>query len=151
MIVTNATNILIDTGFWFALFDDTDSKHRSALSIWDEIENSRVLLPWPTLYECVNSRFVKNVIAMRKFAKILKRANSISIDDKNYKETARDLAFDERNISDRKISLVDHVMRLMLNDKNLRIDAMLTVDEKDFFDACRKNNVDIFPLQARKS
>jgi len=41
------------------------------------------------------------------------------------------------------ISLCDVLIRLLIEDVNLRIDALLTFNEKDFVDVCRKRRGEI--------
>lgn len=52
-------NVLVDTGFWFALYDEKDQYHNKALKVMDRLINSRFLIPFPTLYETLNTSFVK--------------------------------------------------------------------------------------------
>lgn len=55
-------NVLVDTGFWFALYDEKDQYHNKALKVMDRLINSRFLIPFPTLYETLNTSFVKKGI-----------------------------------------------------------------------------------------
>ena len=52
-------NVVADTGYWFALFKQDDDHHDRALEIEKDIEHLNILIPWPTLYETINTKFVK--------------------------------------------------------------------------------------------
>jgi predicted nucleic acid-binding protein len=63
--------VLIDTGFWYALYNGRDQYHEEAEKKADLLETSTILIPWPCLYETFNTRFAKNILAVRQFEKIL--------------------------------------------------------------------------------
>jgi len=48
-----------------------------------------------------------------------------------------------RTARTRPMSLVDMVMRLMLDDVNVRVDGLLTFNQKDFHDVCRKRGLEM--------
>lgn len=52
--------ILVDSCIWFACFDKTDSNHSYAGKIFNVLNLHQIIVPFPTLYETVNTRFVKN-------------------------------------------------------------------------------------------
>jgi predicted nucleic acid-binding protein len=43
----------------------------------------------------------------------------------------------------RTMSLADMVMRLMLEDVNIRVNGLLTFNRKDFHDVCRKRGLEM--------
>jgi hypothetical protein len=43
----------------------------------------------------------------------------------------------------RPISLVDMVIRYILDDVNIRKDCLLTFNRRDFVDVCRKRQIEI--------
>ena len=55
----NMNNILLDTGFWFALYDKNDKHYRSAEKLLDYFSYSQIIIPYPTLYETVINRTPK--------------------------------------------------------------------------------------------
>ena len=138
----NIHYITVDTGFWFALFNHEDAHHDEARDLWSAVKFKRIMLPWPSLYEAVNTQFAENRIWMRQFNAILKGLSADRfINDETYRREAFQLTFE--GYARRPLSLVDHVIRRMIADKNLRIDCLLTFDKKDFSDVCLENRVSI--------
>jgi predicted nucleic acid-binding protein len=134
---------IIDTSFWFAICDSKDSYHRQAAAKNFEFEKYRILLPWPCLYELINTRFVKQQQAMMAFERLTKKPNLEFIDDSNYRYPAYEQTLQFALRDKRPISLVDTVIRLMLADVNIRVNCLVTFNPKDFADVCRKKNITI--------
>lgn len=135
-------NIIIDTGFWFALFDKTDQHHQQAIEIVDYLELGNILIPFPTLYETINSRFSERKDWFSEFEKILNKDNVKLIYDEDYKNDALDLSFESSLRKNRPLSLVDNIIRLMLNDDHIKIDYLISFNIKDFADVCRNNQIE---------
>ncbi len=74
-------NILIDTGFWIALYNERDRYHNDAIEIIELIADSNLILPWPTLYETINTRFSKNADGISNFEELIKEVAVTSIPD----------------------------------------------------------------------
>lgn len=51
--------------------------------------------------------------------------------------------YDKRDNYYKKYSLVDLIIRAMLLDVNLRIDALITFNSADFEDICWKKNIEL--------
>ncbi|NJN98871.1 MAG: hypothetical protein HC875_34640 [Anaerolineales bacterium] len=132
-------NILVDTGFWFALYDVKDSNHVRAGQIANVIQRSTILIPWPSLYEVLNTKFTKDKIVLGRFETFLEKPSTVRINDTSY----RDKALEETLTSPRPISLVDWVIRMMLMDVNLRINYLITFNERDFVDICQRRRIEI--------
>jgi hypothetical protein len=66
-------NLIVDAGYWYALFDPRDALCREARAKAHHIDALRIVFPWPTLYETLGTRFVKNRIGMAAFETLLKR------------------------------------------------------------------------------
>ncbi len=130
--------ILIDTGFWFAIYDKRDQYHEQATAIFNQIESARILIPWPTLYEVMNSDFVGERIWVESFEKFLKRTNVERIDDSKYKELALEDSVNKSVIKGWSISLVDSVIRQILSDIDVKIEYFLTFNQGDFIDIIKK-------------
>jgi predicted nucleic acid-binding protein len=68
--------IIIDSCFWFALYNPRDQYHSQAYNMWDDINTNtdkyKLIIPYPTLYETINTKFSSDTISMKKFMKILK-------------------------------------------------------------------------------
>ena len=134
---------IVDTGYWYALYTPRDSLHKEAQGKAHHIERLRILLPWPTLYETVRTRFVKDRLAIDQFERLIKKPNIEFIDDTPYRIKALAATFEEARLRGRAISLCDMLVRLVLLDTNVRTDALLTFNVRDFHDVCRIKGVQI--------
>ena len=136
-------NIIVDSGFWIALYETRDQHHEEANEIVEYLDLGKVIVPYPTLYELVNTRFSKKKQWMFEFDRILTRENVLIIDDKDYKEAALELTFNNALSLNRPMSLVDTVIRLMLADNNLKIDYLISFNLGDFIDICNNMNIEM--------
>jgi hypothetical protein len=100
-----------------------------------------VLLPWPCLYETFNTRFAKNTIAVRRFEALLRQPNVIRLPDELYREAALKAVM--TTVASRSMALVDMVIRLILDDINVRKHGLLTFNQRDFSDLCRKHQIEM--------
>ena len=135
--------LLVDTGFWFAFFDGHEEKHPSASAKSDVIDKAKIAVPWPILYETLNTRFIKNPMRVNRFDLLLKDPKTELIDDASYRDEALHATIRESQNRLRAISLVDMVIRFILNDPNVRIDAILTFNQSDFADVCRRRRIEM--------
>lgn len=134
-------NILVDTCFWIALFDARDSDHHKAIELLPYLDLGNVIIPYPTLYETINTRFSRNKVWVEEFEKILKNKNIQFIEDIEYKENALLLTFDSTLNKNRALSLVDMIIRLILEDVNIKTDYLISFNRGDFIDLCHKKGV----------
>ena len=131
--------LMVDTGYWLAVCDSRDSRHNLAATTLGEYERHGLLLPWPCVYETLRTRFVARPAAIRRFAAMSKRSNVERLDDSKYRDDAYEAIVS--TASRRPMSLVDMVMRLMLEDVEVRVNRLLTFNPKDFHDVCRKRSL----------
>lgn len=136
-------NIVADTGFWFALYNERDQHHAEALDIERGIEHLNLLIPWPTLYETINTRFVKQLNSRQSLKRYLDKPSTVKIDDAPYKEDAIIEVIEPR--SNRDFSAVDYIIRNILEDPNVITDALITFNKTDFSDVCYRNNIELIP------
>jgi predicted nucleic acid-binding protein len=137
--------VIIDSGFWFALYDKSEvERHRKAISIFDKIKETKIIIPWPTLYEILKTRFTKNRISMIQFELFLKKGNVIRLNDEVYKEDSLVDTFQKSLDHNRPISLVDVVIRNIISDEKNKIDYLVTFNEKDFVDIIKKRKIKFF-------
>ena len=136
-------NILIDTGFWFGLYDKRDNYYNQANELFEYLSLGQILIPYPSLYETINTRFAKNKEGIEAFEKLISKPEVILIDDKDYKNEALELTMNSSIRMNKPYSLVDMIIRLMLSDKNLKIDYLISFNPNDFFDVCSKKNIEI--------
>ena len=121
--------VLIYTCYWIALLSEDNLKeHDLANEIAEIIENQNLIIPYPTLYEFINSKLSRKEQRI-KFEDILKKPNIIRISDEKYKEQALDNFFNKSRFYTEDVSLVDEVIKLMLIDKSLKIDYLVTFDK----------------------
>ncbi len=136
-------NIIIDTGFWFALFNKEDQHHKQAVEIVEYLELGNILIPFPTLYETINTKFSKMKEWFSEFEKILNKENVKLINDEEYKNDALNLSLEYSLRKDRPLSLVDNIIRLMLDDDHIKIDYLISFNIKDFVDICQNKRIEI--------
>lgn len=136
---------LIDTGVWYGVFDNRDARYikeetKEKSEYFDLIE---IILPWPTIYEALRTRFVKNKPALQQFEKFLKAPNVIFLDDTEYRDYALDISLETSLRRGRPLSMVDCLLRLIIEDTNVKIKYLMTFNTRDFEDVCKKNRVEI--------
>ncbi len=129
-------NVLVDTCFWFAYFDERDSHYQEAQELMKILNNVNILIPHPVLYETLNTRFVSRKSWMKVFGRLLEKQSTIIISDDQYKTQALNSILKDPTIRKREISLVDMIIRLMMEDVNLNVSTLITFNDKDFFDIC---------------
>ncbi len=134
---------LADTGLWYAMFDRRDQHHVLASEKAEALELFQVVLPWPTLYETLRTKFVRNFIALDQFERFLKKHNVTYLDDSSFRDAALEMALESSLRQGRPLSMVDCLIRLLLEDVNTRISYLLTLNERDFADVCRRKGVEI--------
>ncbi|OYT14341.1 MAG: hypothetical protein B6I19_00285 [Bacteroidetes bacterium 4572_114] len=76
-------NILVDTGFWFGLYDKRDSYHNQAIGLYEYLSLGNIIIPYPSLYETINTRFAKNKEGIEAFEIILNKSEVTLLDDSN--------------------------------------------------------------------
>ncbi|MCY4612462.1 MAG: PIN domain-containing protein [Nitrospira sp.] len=135
--------ILVDSSFFFALFEKNDSYHKDAVKKQEWLEEFPIIVPWPILYETINSKFVKLPATIRRFENIIRRSDTELLDDSEYRDEAyqETLELAKRGYGAR--SLVDSVLHAILKDMNVRISAMLTFDDRDFRPICASREIEI--------
>jgi predicted nucleic acid-binding protein len=134
---------LVDTGFLYALFDPKDSYSKRAKELEPLLEDLQIILPWPCLYETLKTSFVKKKWAVQQFDLFVKRLRVKYVDDDEYKYEAYSTTLKYWRIGKRPISLVDMVVRLMLDDVNIKKHCIITFNAPDFIDVCRKRQIEV--------
>lgn len=136
-------SVLADTGVWYAMFDARDQHHPEIDERSEILERLRVVVPWPTIYETLRTKFVRNRIALSRFEKFLKGPRIVYVDDRRFREQAFELALYSSLRRGRPLSMVDCLIRLLLDDVGTRVDYLATFNSADFVDVCVKNRVEI--------
>ena len=138
-----ANRILVDTGFWYAIFDKEDVYHKISTDIYNKYFNKieyDILIPFPTMYELLRTKFIKNKLVLSRISDMLKNNKLIKVYDDEYRNQALLLTLEEPK---RNISLVDNIIRLMLDDTKISAKGIITFNVGDFQDICRKKQVQI--------
>ncbi|NCO54003.1 MAG: hypothetical protein COS14_05115 [Bacteroidetes bacterium CG02_land_8_20_14_3_00_31_25] len=135
------TNILIDSGFWYALYNERDEHYNKANELIEYLTLGNIIIPYPCLYETINTRFAKNNLS--DFKLIIEKHSTILIEDNSYKSEALDLTFNSSIQLFKPYSLVDMVIRLMLEDETLNINYLISFNPEDFIDVCCKRRIEI--------
>ena len=134
--------VLVDSGFFIALFNQRDQHHASARRLEEWLDLVPIVLPWPILYETVNTRLARRPEILAKFGAIARSPETMLLDDSPYREGsfATVLAQDAASV---RLSLVDAVLCSIIEDANVPISAMLTFNERDFVAVCHRHNVEL--------
>jgi len=135
--------LLVDSGFFFALLDPRDPYHGKATAKQEWLELLTIILPWPILYETVNTRFARRPAMIARFETIVRGPDTTLLDDGPYRLGAYEDTIARGKAGRNPMSLVDAVVRAVLADVNNRIDAVLTFNERDFADICRARQIEI--------
>ena len=134
-------NVVIDTGFWYALFDSSDEHHKQALDIYEQIKENNIIIPFPTLYETINTAFSKQSQWMQEFQEIIIQPNITKLFDEQYRDDALRITYFSSIMQNRNLSLVDVIIRLILDDPTVKIDYLVTFNVGDFSDVCQRRNI----------
>lgn len=134
--------LLVDTGFLFALRDGRDQFHARAKAKQDWLDKLPVILPWPVLYETLNTRFVGIPGAIDWLDRLVLLPSTELLDDSRYRSACYGTVHDSARRG-RRLSLVDTVLRAIIEDSNVAVQAMLTFDPGDFVDVCRQHSVQL--------
>lgn len=137
-----AKYVLLDTGFWIGLLDPRDGKHHVANELYKEIETSYAVVPWPTLYEFMGTALTKRREQVARLAALLLSPGIERVNDCPYRERALEACF-HRDATNRPMSLVDRVLRHMVEDTSIRLHAVVTFNPGDFEDVCRSRHVEL--------
>jgi predicted nucleic acid-binding protein len=137
--------LLVDTGAWIALFDPTEQHHDTLAGVADLIDLPHLVVPWPTAYETLWTRFVRRPTWVAALDQRLSKSSVTFIDDAAYRKEAYALTVASSVRRKRDLSMVDMLCRLLIDDPNVDIKYLLTVNKRDFHDVCASNGVEIWP------
>ena len=125
--------ILLDTGYWIALFSPEKEKEKQDVieyvsKLIDE-SNYTVIIPFPTLYEFLNSKLSRKGKQKFNLESALSKQKYVKIYDNDYREKALKNFTYQFSFTNTDISLVDEVIKEMIEDVNLKTDIIVTFDE----------------------
>lgn len=140
-------NVIVDTGFWYSYLETREQeRHMVADKVFRRLEEleANFLIPFPTLYEAINTKLLKskNRTKANWFLRQLQsNPRFIKVPDDEYKDDAYLLTVSENN--HRGYSLVDMIIRVMMEDDRLKIDSLLTLNIEDFIDVASRRGISI--------
>lgn len=138
--------ILVDTGVWLALCDPRDRAAAREVvdDIYARIRVHSIVLPWPIVYETLRTRFVRNRVAMERFEHEINSAQIVRVDDMPYREDALSLSIESSLRRGRPLSMVDCMLRLLIDDVRTRIRYFVTFNQSDFVDVCKARQIELW-------
>ena len=95
------------------------------------------------MYETLNTRFVSHAGIFTRFERCLKKCAIEYVDDRPYRDEAYEQTMSFARIGKRPFSLVDMIIRFMLDDDNLKKQYLLTINKEDFRDVCVVKNIEM--------
>ncbi len=133
-----------DTGVWYAMFDPKDQYWGRTTEKEEFLDLFGLVVPWPTMYETLRTTMVKNRPAVQRLKEYLSRHHVVFLDDSPYRRGALEQVFSPALHEFRRLSMVDCMIRLMLEDVNVRVKYLATFNERDFADVCHKRRIEMF-------
>ena len=137
------------------MYDQRDERHDEASEYFVRLFGSganRLLIPWPILYETMSTRTVRNVKGLALMERDWKRLQALSqielLPDEPFRRGLVEECFEETRKPQRhyrSLSAADRVVRRMLSDVNLRIQAFVTYNPQDFADVCHRFGRQMYP------
>jgi predicted nucleic acid-binding protein len=139
-------SILVDTGVWYALCDlrDRTARQEAVDEIYARVKVHSIVVPWPIAYETLRTRFVRNRLALERFEREIKSPRIVLLDDEPYREDALTLSIESSLRRGRPLSMVDCVIRLLLDDVKTRIRYLVTFNQRDFVDICAARRIELW-------
>jgi predicted nucleic acid-binding protein len=146
-------NIIADTGFWIAYFEERDQHHAAAHEFSKHVFKNKIICPFPSLYEFLNTRFARNSKRIEKYKEILSKLDIEYIYDDKYRKNDKNhivsdfislnmLSLNTRTRKPKYMSLVDLIINRIIEDVNVKIDYMATFNLDDFARTCQKRNIE---------
>jgi hypothetical protein len=135
--------ILADSGYWIGLLDANDPYNDQSMDIASIIEDHNIVMPWPCLYETISTRLVRRRNQVILLEQYLSRPNISLLDDNGYKSDALEQVLLLNRQLGLSYSLTDGVIREILKDVNVKVDFLVTFNQKDFFDICNQRQIEI--------
>jgi predicted nucleic acid-binding protein len=146
--------ICADTCFFIALYDARDQYHKEAGAHFVDLfanGTNQLLVAWPVVYETFCTRMTRNRVALAKLQRDWNHLTSERrlqlLPDDPFRDGVIDECFRELRVLDhyRALSAGDRVIRRMISDRNVRIDALVTFNARDFADVCRRFGRQMYP------
>jgi len=139
-------NVCADARFLIGLYDSADQHHAKAATHFANLfatSSNRLVVPWPILYETVSTRMARRrkglMLFERDWRRLLLQQRLELLSDVPFRQDLVEECFEGLELNRyRALSAADRVVRWMLADTSLKIDAFVTFNSPDFVDVCRK-------------
>lgn len=135
--------VLTDTCFWIGLLDPKDQYHEISKSVVGLIDNHRIIFPWPCLYETISTHLTKHRERLLYLEEFIRKPYIELFDDSNYKDKALSEIFQLNKFSGFTYSLPDSIIREILKDINVKVNYLVTYNNRDFEDICQQRSIEI--------
>jgi predicted nucleic acid-binding protein len=132
--------VLIDSCVWFDFIEEKDD----SLALYDLIDAAKmnIILPFPCLYEVLNTRLTRRRRELLAFEQLMKNPLVVLFDDSLYRDDALEQVFSTAR-QGFTFSFVDTVLRRIVQDKTVRLDYLATINTGDFQDVCDGRGIEI--------
>jgi hypothetical protein len=140
-----AKMVLTDSCFWLGLVDPKDQYHEKSNDIAEliKVEGYQIIFPWPCLYETISTHLTRRRERLLYLEKFIKDPDIVLLDDENYKDNALEEVFKLNKTAGYTHSLTDSVIREILKDINVRVNYLVTFNNRDFVDICQPRQIHI--------
>jgi len=81
---------------------------------------------------------------MERFEREIKSARIVRVDDTPYREDALSLSIESSLRRRRPLSMVDCMLRLLIDDVKTRIRYFVTFNQADFIDICTARQIELW-------
>lgn len=143
--------VLCDASFLLGYYDPTDQWHRAAANVCEEwdLGTATWVVPWPMTYEVFSTRMVNKRTLLdqvaRHWAARIARHQLDQWDDAPYRMAALAELGEVRQWNRRLTSLADEVAGRIIADPAVHLDAVITMNARDFQDVCARAGVECLP------
>jgi hypothetical protein len=103
-----------------------------------------IIIPWPIAYERLRTRFVRNRLALERFEQEMRSQRVNQVDDAPYRQEALALSIESSLRRGRPLSMVDCVLRLLIDDVSTKIRYFVTFNQRDFVDVCTRRQIELW-------
>lgn len=135
--------VITDSCFWLGLLDPSDQHHKLSNAVAELIDGHQIIFPWPCLYETISTHLTRRRDRLLYLEEFIKKPEVILFDDSNYKSDALQAVFQSNRLSGFTYSLTDGVIREILKDIDVKINYLVTFNDKDFQDICQQRQIEI--------
>lgn len=135
--------VLADSCYWLGLVDPKDQHYETSMAIAKLINDYTVIVPWPCMFESVSTHLTRNRYRTLLFEETIKKRGVELFPDDKYREVALSQVFDYSRNFGFSFSLVDSILREILKDVNVKVDYLITYNERDFSDVCANRQIEI--------